>query len=188
MPSLFFGMVANASPPADENTVRRSTWPVDDASPATVDHDPDWNEVTVDGDPNLGIVNRSVSGDHNPSEQYAAWWASGAQHRGSDGIKEVNDQISSSGTAAAREAAGIQGHGTMEHSVSIEPVIRDGGALSNEYFEAIKPPVQDVAQNEVSSVSDRGEQSGALAALGMRSTGAAFGAGASGSLYDALLG
>lgn len=136
MTSLFFGVLSNAGVPADENAVRRNTAPVIiDESPAEQDAAPDFNEVETDSNPNLGLDPRQLASHWHEGEQYRPFWIEDV-----DRSNEYNDivdrQVSSSGTAAAREAAGIYGHGTLKYAEGIEPVqdLRQGGKMGNEYF------------------------------------------------------
>jgi len=59
----------------------------------------------------------------------------------------IDRQVSSSGTAAAREASGQFGHGTASYAIGIEPTgdLREGGKLGNDYFSAGKPDIQNGA-------------------------------------------
>lgn len=136
MPSLYYGLVQSGSVPADENAVRRNTAPViEDAPPAEQEAAPDFNEVTTDGNPNLGLEPRNLASHVVPSEKYRPFWIEDVD--GSDAHNSAIDrQVSSSGTAAAREAAGIFGHGTLMVTEGIEPVqdLREGGKFGNEYF------------------------------------------------------
>ena len=53
----------------------------------------------------------------------------------------INRQVSTSGTAAAKEATGQWGHGTLKIVEGIEPTIRDGGALGSHYFRTHERPL-----------------------------------------------
>jgi hypothetical protein len=150
MTSLFVGSQRESSPPADENVVRRTTFVVhNDEPPAEAKGAPEWNDQETDPNPELGMVNRQVASDWHQPEQYTPFWnglVDGADEH--NGI--VDRQVSTSGTAAAREAEGQFGHGTAAYAIGIEPVLRDGGALGNDYFLANNPPIQDVSGNYMS--------------------------------------
>lgn len=130
--------------PLDEAKVRATTAPVVvDAPPAEADKAPEFNSVETDTNPMLGGLSpRQLASDWHESEQYAPSWAGNATLR-HDAI--VNETIASKGTAAEREMAGQQGHGTMAYAVGIEPVIRSGGAFGNEYFAANRADIQEPA-------------------------------------------
>lgn len=124
-------------PVADENVVRRNTFVVEpDAPPAEAQGAPEPNEVETDPNPDLGLVNRQVASEWKESEQYAPGWIPqvDANHNHND---IIDRQVSSSGTAAAREAAGQFGHGTLAHAVGIEPVgdlANPNTKMGNTYF------------------------------------------------------
>lgn len=143
MSTLFYAQMREPVP-ADESVVRSTTAPVEpDAPPAEMQGPPEFNEVETDPNPHLGMVTRQVASDWHPSERYAPGWAGTANPTESNAI--VNRQIDSSGTAAAREMAGHQGHGTMAYAVGIEPVIRDGAVFGADYFAAGERPIQETA-------------------------------------------
>jgi hypothetical protein len=136
VPSLFYGMLSNGSVPADENAVRRNTTPVDiNATPAEQTSAPDFNEVTTDSNPQLGLEPRQLASHVKPIEKYAPFWKDEVD-RQAEHNHVIDRQVSTSGTAAAREAAGKFGHGTILVVEGIEPVqdLRDGGKFGNEYF------------------------------------------------------
>ena len=72
------------------------------------------------------------------------WWAPYATENHNE---IIDNQVASSGTAAAREMAGEQGHGTMQYAIGIEPEIRDGAFMGNDYFLSHQAEVQDGAGN-----------------------------------------
>jgi len=124
--------------PTDENTVRRTTDPVpsSDSLPAEMVGPPEFNEVETDLNPHNGLATRQVASDWHASEKYTPGWAHIANPTAS--FAQINGQVDSSGTAAAREMMGEQGHGTMAYAIGIEPVIRDGGQYGADYF-AVDP-------------------------------------------------
>lgn len=152
MSMLLFGDLDGV--PADEAKVRATTAPVErDAPPAEQQGAPEFNEVETDPNPNLGGLSpRQLASDFHPGEQYSPSWAENAT---AEHNAIVDRQVASSGTAAARELSGQFGHGSMPWAYGIEPVIRDGGAMGNEYFAADKPEIQEVAS---ATDSDRGVQ------------------------------
>lgn len=147
MPNLLFGIAGNTEVPLDERTVRSTAVPVDETAPAAVQDDaPEPNEVEVDSNPNLPIVNRQLASHWVEGEQYPPFWGTEvAEQYEHNAI--IDRQVSTSGTAAARESAGQFGHGTASYAIGIEPVgdLRDGGKMGNEYFAAGKPDIQETA-------------------------------------------
>lgn len=151
MPSMLWGEM-RGDVPGDENVVRRGTFKVSQDTPAAeAVGAPDRNEVETDSNPELGMVNRQVAGDYHESEQYSPFW-SGQVDVQDDHNAIVDRQVSTSGTAAAREQAGQFGHGTMPYSVAIEPVadLSEGGKLGNDYFVVNDRDIQDGAGNYMS--------------------------------------
>jgi hypothetical protein len=135
--------------PADENTVRSTTAPVEpDAPPAEAKGAPEWNEVETDPNPHLGMATRQVASDWHQPEKYAPGWAAYANP--TDSATIINQQVDSSGTAAARELAGQQGHGTYAYAVGIEPVVRDGASFGADYFEAAQRGAQEDIPDQMS--------------------------------------
>ncbi len=153
MTSLLFGVMGNHGVPVDEKVVRSTALPVEkDAPPAMESDRPEWNEpVESDPNPNLGMNTRTLASHWVEGEQSAPWWQ-GSVDQNAEHNTLVDSRISSSGTAAAREAAGQFGHGSMSYAVGIEPVgdLRDGGKMGNEYFAAGKPDIQETAGNYMS--------------------------------------
>lgn len=136
MSTLLYGM-DRAPVPVDESAVRSTVDPsTPDAPPAEAAAAPDFNQVETDPNPHNGLATRQVASDWHASERYAPSWADRANPTAS--FAEVNSRIDSTGTAAARELAGEQGHGTMAYAVGIEPVLREGGAFGADYF-AVDP-------------------------------------------------
>lgn len=145
MASLLFGSVTHAGVPADENIVRMTTAPVTpDAPAAMAESAPDPNEVETDPNPLLGLATRQLASTWHEGQQYSPSWA-GAVDDADNHNAIVDKRISSSGTAAAREAAGVFGHGTLSFAEGIEPTgdLRDGGKMGNEYFTVVERDVQD---------------------------------------------
>jgi hypothetical protein len=181
--NLLFGMMGNHGVPADEKVVRATATPVDSGAPAAMETDaPQWGEkMETDGNPNLGIVNRTKASHWVEGEQSAPFWRSEVDAQVNHNLL-IDQQVSTSGTAAAREAAGQFGHGTLSYGVALEPVgdLREGGKLGNDYFSVGKPDIQNGAGDYMSVPPgyDHGT-AGAAAATGK---GAAREAAA--SVYD----
>ncbi len=169
MTSLMFGTLSSIGVPADEAVVRSTATPVEPDAPAAVQDDmPEQQEVETDHNPHLGMVNR----------QLASKWVEGQQSVPGeipiDRIQNatnqiINDQVATSGTAAAREAAGIRGHGTLSYAVGIEPVqgLVDGHRMGNDYFTVNPRLIQEGMRHDM-SVPPGTDQStkGAVSAFG----------------------
>ena len=174
--------------PLDEAKVRATTAPVVvDAPPAEAESAPEFNEVETDTNPMLGGLSpRQLASEWHATEKYPPSWADNAvrQH---DIV--VNETIATKGTAAAREMAGQQGHGTMAYAVGIEPTIRDGAAFGNTYFAGNKADIQELSaetagQRGIGTIpgTDREDIAGASA------YGGAAARDASANNYSAFLG
>lgn len=150
MASLLFGQLSEGTD-LEENVGRRTQVPVfPDAPPAEMQHAPEFNEVQTDPNPELGFVNRQLAGDWHEGEQYAPFWI-GQQADQNASNQRIAEQVSTSGVAPAKEASGEFGHGTLKHSIAIEPTgdLRDGGRLSNDYFVANDPNIQSVMSDQM---------------------------------------
>ena len=137
MTSAWF-LGASHGVPQDESAVRSTIEPIRvNSDSAELQDAPEWNEIQTDDSGELvGLSPRMVAGDTHDIEKYAPIIDTFNHNR------IIDDQVSSSGTAAAREASGVQGHGTMQWTESLEPVIRDGGAYGNDYFAADPVDIQ----------------------------------------------
>lgn len=135
-----------------ESEVRSTLAPLRDDGPAE-SQEPDWNEFESDGSGELtGLSTRMLAPDTHESEQYKPEWIEGAS---TPHNILIDAQVASSGTAAAREAAGIQGHGTMQYGEAIDPVIREAGAFGNDYFAANLADIQDGAGDYMTPAPDQ---------------------------------
>lgn len=143
MTSLYFGILGGGVP-ADEKVVRNTAVPYDrDAPAAMMDDQPQQQEVDTDPNPMLGMVNRQKASKWFPSIKVPPFWKASVDDQAQHNLI-VDRQVSSSGTAAAREAAGEFGHGTAAYAVGIEPVgdLQDGHRMGNEYFKANEVGIQ----------------------------------------------
>lgn len=118
-----------------EEEVRSTLDPVDHGNPAAkIEEAPGFNEVETYPDNSQGVVrSHQAGGAYTPTEKYTPHWLEQAS---ADHESRINRQVSSSGSAAAREEIGLTGHGTMMRTESIEPVIREGGVYGADYFAA----------------------------------------------------
>jgi hypothetical protein len=136
MSTLLYGTQRGETPSDIEHVRTTVTVVEDDAPPAMQSHAPDWNEYDTDPDTGGGLTSRQLGSHVVPSERYVPHIGNANE----DPNAIVNRQISTSGTAAAREASGQWGHGTMQVIEGIEPAIRDGQAFGEEYFRANPRP------------------------------------------------
>lgn len=144
MSTLIYGLLREGVP-SDENVVRRNTFAVEpDAPPAEMQAGPEFNEVETDDNPNLGLVNRQLASDWHESEQYRPGWI-GDVNANHDHNDIINKQVSTSGTAAAREDRGEFGHGTMAYAVGIEPTVGATPAFGNDYFTTHEREINETA-------------------------------------------
>lgn len=153
MTSLYFGMLRSGIP-ADEKVVRTTAEPYEaDAPPAVMASTPEQQEVFTDPNPDLGMTSRQVASYYQPGEKGVPNWIpesdSAYLHNAI-----IDRQVATSGTAAAREAAGQWGHGTMPLTVGIEPVrdLADGGKMGNEYFVRTPRDIQETADATMMTV------------------------------------
>lgn len=145
------------SVPADEAVVRSTTAIVDDDAPAAeYDSAPDFNEIETDRNPYLGLTSRQVASHVIPSEQYVPATI-GATDSYEAGIERINRQVSSSGTAAAREATGEWGHGTFKAVEGIEPSIVDGQQFGDT-FAKMDPVQSQQGVSDYMTPSDRSDR------------------------------
>lgn len=156
MTSLFFGHLSNTPVPADENVVRMTTSVVQmDAPAAEQEHAPEFNEYESDPNPTLGLATRTLASKWTQGEKQEPEW----KERVDDGYLHnalIDRQISTSGHAAALEAEGRWGHGTLSYAEGIEPVHDlDGGRFGNEYFEANSQGANESAGNYMTPLGDQ---------------------------------
>lgn len=119
MSTLLYGLDDEITPEQTEGIVRTQDETIrSDDGGAQLDHDPQWGEDSTDGTVELtGPARRDTQGAYHPSVKGPPPGLN--LHR--DYNAPINDQVASSGTAAARESAGEWGHGTMPYEVSITP-------------------------------------------------------------------
>lgn len=142
---------------------------------------PQWNQFDSDKDPALvGLSPRQLGPDVHAGVQYAPFWSGLASN---DYEARIDDQVSSSGTAAAREVAGQFGHGTAEYSESIEPVIREGAAYGSDYFVRTPALIQGPAGSYLGSPVPDVDWQGVSQAVYVQNSRAAYT-----GLYDNLIG
>lgn len=136
MTSLFMGHLFNEGVPADERVVRNQATPVnDDKPPAMAPDAPEQGEFRSDQDPELGMHMRNLASEWVEGTTVDTGARRDPISQINAAQRIINDQVSSSGTAAAREAAGV-GHDTLSYAVGIEPVqdLRSNGKFGETYF------------------------------------------------------
>lgn len=138
---------ATQSVPQTENEVRSTVEPIrTDAANVESTGAPDWNEFESDNSGELVGLTPRVKGaetvESKPNTDPTGLALSTQNHNAI-----IDNQVATSGTAAARESRGEAGHGTMQYAESLEPVIRPGASFGNEFFDIQKPQIQDGAGN-----------------------------------------
>lgn len=150
MTSLFLGQLNGIGVPADEKVVRNTATPVEHDAPAAVQEDmPEPGEVETDPNPNLGMVNRQLASHWVEGQKPAPVWDWQVAEV-TESTQIINSQVSTSGTAAAREEAGLT-HKNLSYAVGIEPVddLIDGHKMTNNYFERDARNVQATQTNSM---------------------------------------
>lgn len=172
---------AQTSIPQSEDEVRNTTEPIRADSPAEDRAAPNWNEFRTDetGQVTGPTAARMLASDTKDSVQYEPWWTQLAQQNHNE---LIDNQVSSSGTAAAREAAGIQGHGTAQYAIGIEPVIREGAAFGSDYFTAYEAGANPLAGAYMTPVDIDNSGRAAVASHAQQNAREAYA-----GLYDAFL-
>lgn len=148
MTSLFMGSLVGTGVPADEVVVRNTATPVDNDTPAAMQPDmPETGETRTDPNPTLGMVNR----------QLASTWVEGSHAVAPDDVvraqnasnQMINQQVSTSGTAASRELAG-ETHRNLSYAIGIEPTFDlsdPNHKMGNTYFVRNERNIQETAGN-----------------------------------------
>jgi hypothetical protein len=110
---------------------------------------PDYNQFTSDSREDGGLTTNTLASHVTATQQYVPTITNASE----DLFSKVNDQISSSGTAAAKEMTGQTGHGTMKVVEGIEPTLVDGTQFDNLYFKANVGVVQGSASDNYLSAA-----------------------------------
>lgn len=169
--------------PLTEEEANTTIEPIrDDPEMAEAQHAPEFNEIDTDESGELtGLAPRLVGSDTIDTDKYAPWWADAATENHN---AIIDNQVASSGTAAARELAGQQGHGTMQYAQGIEPVIRDGGMFGNDYFLSNYATIQDGAGDYMNPLGDDNWANAVAQSVGTSNSRDAY----NDSLYASFLG
>ena len=123
------------SVPQTENEVRSTVEPIrTDPQNAEADSPPDWNEEdTSDESGELVGLSPRVEGSYTvDTEKYVP---PNLDLINVNRNELIDNQVASSGTAAARESAGIQGHGTLQYAEGIMP-LNPAEKYGNERFQS----------------------------------------------------
>lgn len=148
MTSLFLGFVNWGGVPADEKDVRNTATPVNPEKPAAEMPDqPIMQEFHSDSDPSLGMSPRQLASKWVQGVSGAPAW-SGQVAGATESTTMINRQVSTSGSAAAREMEG-QTNPNLSYAVGIEPVqdLVPGGAFGNDYFVRNERIIQETSDN-----------------------------------------
>jgi hypothetical protein len=123
---------ARSSVPQNEDAARSTVEPIrTDSENAEQVGAPEWNERETDESGQLvGLSPRTPGSDTILTEKSPPPFAefATANHNAI-----IDNQIASSGTAAAREMAGQRGHGTMQYAIGIDP-LNPAERFGNDYF------------------------------------------------------
>lgn len=123
---------------SDEEHVRATVTVVDDSDPAAVEAArPEVNDAHRDPDTGGGLTRRDLASVVMPSTQYEPTIG----NANDDMTAAVDNQVSTSGTAAERERSGRWGHGTLHVQDATEPMFTT--EFSEDYFHVGERVVQD---------------------------------------------
>lgn len=147
---MLIAMHGIPSPP-EADTVRETMTPVRDDPIPNEPGPVEFNDSKSDRDSSGGLTGLSHRNAAPPFTATVKYVPTFENMEAADQPGIVDAQISRQGTAAARERAGIFGHGTMSFTESLEPVLRDGAALGSEYLVAVKPDIQSGAGRYMTS-------------------------------------
>lgn len=143
--NMFYGVLSSSGVPADEQEVRATTETIDVAEPAAVMQEaPTTGKLETDsGNGISGIHNHQLASQWIAGEKFVPSWIGKAESDATNSVI-IDGQVATSGTAAAREASGQFGHGSMSYAVGIEPVqgLSPGGVFGENYFAVDKPAIQ----------------------------------------------
>ncbi len=154
MTSALYAVGSTEPVPQYEGEAQPGLEPVRTDGPAEADSPPDWNELDTDTAPTGHGLNTKSAGAYTvPTEDYRPWWAAIVAPI-ARGIEAMNIAQPQKGTAAAREEAGEQGHGTMQWEDSIDPVIRPGAAFGNDYFTVTPKAIQEGSGQQMTPIDN----------------------------------
>jgi hypothetical protein len=160
--------------PPDADAVRETMVPVRQDPITEPDNPVEFDDAFTDRDSSgslTGLAHRNAAPPYVRTIKYVPEFE---QFEASDQPNIVDAQISLQGTAAAREAAGVFGHGTMSYAESIEPVLREGAVLGDEYLVAIKPDIQHGAGHYLGSPVQDQQYAAVAQKLGVRNSRTAY--------------
>ena len=129
MSTLLMGQFATPLKPSDPlDHVRSTVTTVTDDAPSVATSTPEFGRLETDAHTDGGLTPHAVASMTGGGEKYAPATESRGDH-----MAGVNARISSSGTAAAREASGQWGHGTIRYQDAMTRP-EDGTGFSETYF------------------------------------------------------
>ena len=134
-PLLFQGAYATG---LSENEAQSTLEPLrTDNAEAEQDAPPEWN--AIDSDDSGQLIGLSPREQGTFTEAPIKTPPDIAEYSTARiGNDDVDSQVASSGTAAARELAGQRGHGTMQTEIGIEP-LNPAQEYGNDYFKVPDP-------------------------------------------------
>ena len=184
MTSLFYGFVNRAGVPADEKNVRNTATPVLIDKPAAMMEDqPVQQELETDPDPTLGLSPRQLASKWHEGHTGSPGWIDIA--KGQEGsFERINQQVATSGTAAAREQSGVV-NPNLSYAVGIEPVgdLSGAGHFGEMYFKTHDRDIQETTVAQMTTPPGYGQSNAAMAATGKDN---ARDASSSGALYNSF--
>jgi hypothetical protein len=136
MTSLFMGQLLADPVPADERNIRNTATPVDNEKPAAeATSMPDPQEFDSDKDQQVGFGPRQLASDWHEGEPVDISQSIPVMAEVTESTRIINSQVSSSGTAAQREASG-RVHRSLSYAVGIEPVgdLQENHRYGETYF------------------------------------------------------
>jgi hypothetical protein len=145
MTSLFMGVLTNNPVPVDEADVRNTATPVNNEKPAAVNEDmPMQGEFTNDPDPKLGLGPRQLASAWTQGQPVDTGARMDPVAQTTISSQLIDQQVSTSGFAASREAAG-QAHTSLSYAVGIEPVgdLQENHKFGETYFMRHPRDIQD---------------------------------------------
>jgi len=135
---LFQGAFATG---LSENEAQSTIEPIrTDGTEAESESPPVWNAVDSDDSGQLvGLSPRQVASDTEaPVKTPPVGVVMDTYRMPMEGNDSIDEQVASSGTAAARESAGQFGHGTIETIIGIEP-LNPAQEYGNDFFQVPDP-------------------------------------------------
>lgn len=147
MTSLLMSTMFGNSIPADEKTIRNQATPVDVEKPAAMlDHMPQQDEMATDPDQQIGFAPHQLGSFWHEGQPVDTAARVMPTAQVTESTRIINEQVSTSGTAAQRELQG-RAHRDLSYAVGIEPVqgLTENGQFGETYFKTHPRDIQDGA-------------------------------------------